>query len=580
MPPKSPRDLWATLLPTAGALLGLAAAARIRAFADVELFGGAWPATGIVCWLAALLLVGVAGAFHRPLGATTLGLGTMVLAPAALLFGALAAASLAAVSLLLAEVAWRSVRSAGSVPLPERRHLLRAVEAAGAAACGGLAAGFVWAFLPRWFHAAGLPARLAAAAAAYLLVCAALALADRKIRRPDLAFWRPAVLAPLAADLVGWTAGAGVALSGALAGWRIALLILAAFGLLALEAGRNGVLLEKTRRRARDLERLRRAGRRMISPAQEMAGVAERIHAECKVVPFVWFQLEALTLGSQFLSWWAGPGGELREGVPEPDRYAPVLPGFHRRSAWQVIERQLRADGKVLGRLRLWCDPRRLDPQQVILLDQLLPQMSASVSRCLLDREAREDPLTGVAMRRVLEKRLHQAHARCLEDGGAMSVILCDLDHFKRINDAYGHVAGDAALVAIAGLLKQDRREADLCCRYGGEEFVLLLEKTSGASALAIAERIRRRVEELELKVEEQPIPLTLSAGIACFPELYIRTAAELILFADEALYEAKRRGRNRCLLDLGQGRYLDAEGAVHVSEDTPPLVEPPRIFA
>jgi hypothetical protein len=75
-------------------------------------------------------------------------------------------------------------------------------------------------------------------------------------------------------------------------------------------------------------------------------------------------------------------------------------------------------------------------------------------------------------------------------------------------------------------------------------------------------------------------VPLTLSAGVASFPDLYIKTAAELILFADEALYEAKRQGRNRCLLDLGQGRYLDVDGNVHTTDEAPAVPEPPRIFA
>jgi diguanylate cyclase (GGDEF)-like protein len=356
--------------------------------------------------------------------------------------------------------------------------------------------------------------------------------------------------------------------------------LLAALVFLALEAGRNGVLLAKARRRAGDLERLRRAGTRMTTPEQEMVGVAERILAECEVIKFMWYQFETLTPGSEFKSWWAGPQRLLRDGVPEPDRHPPALPGFHRRTGWQLVERLLRDEGRLLARLRLWCDPRLVEPQTLVMLDRLLPQMTASVRRCLVDREAREDPLTGVAVRRVLEQRMHEAHARCIEEGGAMAVILCDLDHFKRINDTFGHSAGDAALVAVAGALKQERRETDLCCRYGGEEFVLLLEKANGEAALLAAERLRAGVEQLDFRVEGRKVQLTLSAGVACFPELYIKTAAELLLFADEALYEAKRSGRNRCLLDLGQGRYLDVEGAVQASEETRPALEPPRIFA
>jgi diguanylate cyclase (GGDEF)-like protein len=315
-----------------------------------------------------------------------------------------------------------------------------------------------------------------------------------------------------------------------------------------------------------------------------MTSIADRIHTECgNVVKFFWFQFEALAPGSELKSWWRGPGSEALEvGVPEPDRYPPALPGFHRRTQWQILERLLRArpDGTVLARLRLWCDPRRTDARQVELLDRLLPQMTAAVQRCLLDRESREDPLTGVSLRRVLEKRLNEGHARCCETGGSMAVLLCDLDHFKRINDTYGHPAGDAALVAVAGVLKSLRRTEDLCCRYGGEEFILLMEGTNGEDGLAVAERLRRSVESLEFEVEGQRVQLNLSAGVAAFPDLYIKTAAELILFADEALYEAKRRGRNRCLLDIGQGRYMDPEGAVLTTEEAVPSAEPPRIFA
>ena len=106
------------------------------------------------------------------------------------------------------------------------------------------------------------------------------------------------------------------------------------------------------------------------------------------------------------------------------------------------------------------------------------------------------------------------------------------------------------------------------------------MEATTGEAGLAVAERLRAAVEALELEVEGQRVPLTLSAGVASFPELYIKTAAELILFADEALYEAKRRGRNRCLLDIGQGRYMDVEGNVLTTEEAAPAAEAPRIFA
>jgi diguanylate cyclase (GGDEF)-like protein len=570
---RSPRDLWATLVPTAGGALALAIAWRVPALA----------ARPMPAWLlVTLVLTGVAAACHRPaVGVVTLGLGAMILPAAFRLSGAAPAAALAASVLLIAELALRVVHRLANLQPAERRGFLpRSLESTGRAALAALASGGVWVgLMDRWSPAP----LLLASAAAYFLAWTGLEIADRKIRRPEAQIRLRPLLVPFSLDLGGWIAGAAVVFVGDRAGWPLAAFLAGCLAALAIETTRHGMLHRKAQERVRDLERLRRASHRMTTPTEEMASMADRIRVECGIVKFFWFQFEALAPGSEFKSWWWGPGSEmLQEGVPEPDRYPPAMPGFHRRTNWQILERLLRSrpDGTVLGRIRLWCDPRRLDPREVELLDRLLPQMTASVQRCLLDREAREDPLTGVAMRRVLEKRLHEVHARCCETGEAMAVLLCDLDYFKRINDTYGHPAGDAALVAVAGVLKGMRRADDLCCRYGGEEFILLMDNTNGEAALAVAERLRKAIEELEFMVEGQRVPLTLSAGVAAFPELYIKTAAELILFADEALYEAKRRGRNRCLLDGGQGRYVDVEGNVLTTEEAAPAAEAPRIFA
>ena len=563
------RDLWATALPIGGAVLALLVALP-------------WtPAPASLWVLLALLLAATAGACHRPFGAASLGLGAAAVPPALVLAGPLPAAVLAALAVVAADLLLRLARARGLATLPERRGLLRALEAAGRALLAVLGGGLLWLLLPRFAPAVGLPARTAAAAAATLVLWVGLDALERRLRRPGEPLDLRGILAPLAADLAGWAAGGAVAVAAARAGWEVAGPLLALWSLLALEAARNGQRADRSGRRATDLERLRHAGDRMIASPEDMAAVAERIHAECTtVLPFHWFQFEALAPGDVFASWWAGPEGHVAPGEPRPDRHPPALPGVHRRTPWQVVERTLRDERRVVARLRLWCDPRQLDPEALAHLDRLLPQMTASVRHSLLDREARHDPLTGLATRRVLEQRLEAAHARCCEEGGSMAVVLCDLDHFKRINDTHGHPAGDAALVAVAGALEAERREGDLCCRYGGEEFVLLLDGAAGETALAVAERLRRRVAALDWTFEGKPIPLTLSAGAAAFPQLWARAAGELILFADEALYECKRSGRDRCLLDLGQGRYQAPDGALHLAEDAPPAQAPPRIFA
>ena len=230
--------------------------------------------------------------------------------------------------------------------------------------------------------------------------------------------------------------------------------------------------------------------------------------------------------------------------------------------------------------MRLWCDPRRLDPSALDLLDALLPQMAAAIHRALLDREARHDSLTGLPDRRSLESRLERAFADCLEDGSPMAVVMCDLDRFKRINDRIGHAAGDQALIEIARLMEDHRRETDLCCRYGGEEFALVLERSDGQTALRVAERLRAAVAQLAFVVHGRKVPLRISAGVAAFPELAVKSPEDLLKLADDALYEAKRQGRDRCLLNVGGNRFKDVEGNYTDDDDPQQKIEVPTLFA
>ncbi|HKI87092.1 MAG TPA: GGDEF domain-containing protein, partial [Thermoanaerobaculia bacterium] len=204
---------------------------------------------------------------------------------------------------------------------------------------------------------------------------------------------------------------------------------------------------------------------------------------------------------------------------------------------------------------------------------------AASLDRALLDREARLDPLTGLAQRRVLERQLEEGFERAAEGGGTLAVVMCDLDHFKRINDTHGHTVGDEALVAIARLLEAHRRGSDLCCRYGGEEFTLLLFDSDGGRALAVAERLRRAIESHEFVVSGTRVPLSVSIGLAVFPELIARDGEDLLATADLALYEAKRQGRNRCLLAIGKGRFKTPAGDIVTGGDSSPS-KAPQIFA
>ena len=162
-----------------------------------------------------------------------------------------------------------------------------------------------------------------------------------------------------------------------------------------------------------------------------------------------------------------------------------------------------------------------------------------------LNRLAATDPLTGLANRRLTLQQLDQL-ARDARLDLAPVLLLCDLDHFKQINDGWGHAMGDQVLVAVASALRASTRDADTVARWGGEEFLVVLPVTRDFDAAELAERLRLRVETLQVADRHQcPVPVTLSIGIArlCAGE----TGSSWLKRADEALYLAKAEGRNCC---------------------------------
>jgi diguanylate cyclase (GGDEF)-like protein len=159
------------------------------------------------------------------------------------------------------------------------------------------------------------------------------------------------------------------------------------------------------------------------------------------------------------------------------------------------------------------------------------------------------DPLTSLYNRRYLDefllKQLHQSE----RTQSPLAVLMLDLDHFKRINDFYGHDAGDMALKELGKVLTSGTRAGDLACRYGGEEFVLVLFNTEAKAAKARAELLREMVAHIHIKYGSQEVgPIHISIGIAVYPQDGV-TSAELIETADKALYQAKKSGRNKSVL-------------------------------
>lgn len=157
------------------------------------------------------------------------------------------------------------------------------------------------------------------------------------------------------------------------------------------------------------------------------------------------------------------------------------------------------------------------------------------------------DVLTGVANRRSLEEKLHEMweHSQRLHE--PLSLVMCDIDHFKSVNDDYGHLVGDTVLQQFASLLELEAREIDRVGRYGGEEFILLLPGTVLDAAVTFAERIRECVDKRDFTYGDgQILHRTMSCGVTAWPHPRIGDPEALIKAADDALYVAKETGRNR----------------------------------
>ncbi|MFB8829583.1 GGDEF domain-containing protein [Azotobacter sp. CWF10] len=161
---------------------------------------------------------------------------------------------------------------------------------------------------------------------------------------------------------------------------------------------------------------------------------------------------------------------------------------------------------------------------------------------------AYSDPLTNIGNRRAFTAGSESLLARCAAEGRPAALLLCDLDHFKRLNDTHGHAAGDAALVAFGRLLALSIRQQDVCGRIGGEEFACLLPGGDETVALQVAERLRLACSELLL---ESGVRISVSIGIA-FSEQAGYELSRLLALGDQALYRAKANGRNRieCFAD------------------------------
>ncbi len=166
-----------------------------------------------------------------------------------------------------------------------------------------------------------------------------------------------------------------------------------------------------------------------------------------------------------------------------------------------------------------------------------------------LQRLAALDPLTGVFNRRFGLGRLHEEFERSIRSSIPLGLLMLDIDHFKSVNDTYGHQVGDRILKSVASIIRSILREGDILVRYGGEEFLAILPAASSEDLRLIGERIRRATEESAHPEGDQTIRVTISIGGAAYPNQNVEKESSLLQLADDSLYKAKETGRNKVVV-------------------------------
>ncbi len=218
----------------------------------------------------------------------------------------------------------------------------------------------------------------------------------------------------------------------------------------------------------------------------------------------------------------------------------------------------LKSDNKVLGAIVASSNIYPLNERETTYLLQLANQSSTTIARANMYSEilkhATMDALTGLNNRRQFEIRLNQEFATAKRKNKKLCCMMTDIDFFKKINDTYGHIAGDIVLKKVASIIESQLREYDTASRYGGEEFCILLPYTTIEEAKFVAERLRKKVESEKIDIsqvysEQKEVQVTISIGVSEYNEHTILNPKDLYKKADEALYKAKEQGRNQVVL-------------------------------
>lgn len=233
-------------------------------------------------------------------------------------------------------------------------------------------------------------------------------------------------------------------------------------------------------------------------------------------------------------------------------RYLPLLPRDQYYAVRSIALAPIFLDGKLIGTLnQADVDAQRFAPG---LCSVMLERLALKVSICVSNVTAHEklqslaclDPLTGLFNRRVMEQALEQEFQRAQRYAAPLSLVFIDLNDFKKINDVYGHDAGDLLLQHIAEQMKNLSRTSDLVTRFAGDEFILILPQTDKDQAVALMRRMQVDLQQQSLDYADSTLPVALSYGIASLPDTEVVSPQQLIKKADQELYTHKRRSKVR----------------------------------
>ncbi len=214
------------------------------------------------------------------------------------------------------------------------------------------------------------------------------------------------------------------------------------------------------------------------------------------------------------------------------------------------------SDDKILGAVAAYSNIDKLSKQDIDYLQQLTKQSGLTIQRANVYAEilkyATMDALTGLNNRRQMEIRLNQEVANAKRNKKPLCCMMIDVDYFKKVNDTYGHAAGDCILKSVSDIIKNEIREYDIACRYGGEEFLVILPQTNKKEAILVAQRLRKVIENSKTDVKQagvkgvEALNVTVSIGVCSFASSM--TGESFVQKTDKALYEAKTTGRNRVI--------------------------------